>query len=87
MKKIVVALLLSLLLAFPAMAGTDHDICFSALDENMDGEMSSAEFNAVFPGDEAVFKAADADGSGSVSHDEWEEYKESQGFEEPHGDS
>ncbi len=30
----------------------------------------------------AVFRAADTDGDGVVSHEEWEAYKESLGYEE-----
>lgn len=75
----------AMLLAFtvPAMAGADYNVCFNSIDGDYDGELTTAEFDTAFPGgDAAVFQTADADKSGSVSHEEWEDYKQSQGFEE-----
>ena len=46
-------------------------------------EMTKAEFNDGFTdGDAAVFEAADADKNGTVGHDEWEDWKASQGYVE-----
>ena len=83
MKKCAFLLLMLSLLTLPAMAGTDYNMCFTKIDSDYNDEMSKAEFESAFPdGDTAIFAAADADGSGSVAHDEWEEWKASQGFEE-----
>ena len=83
MKKIALVLLMLGLLTLPALADTDYNVCFSKLDSDYDGEMTMAEFKDAFPGgDAAVFTLADGDKNGTVSHEEWEEYKASQGFEE-----
>ena len=88
MKKVFFTLMFVALLAQPAFSGVDYDKCFGTLDNDYDGEMTKDEFKAAFPeGADAVFMAADGDKNGTISHDEWEEYKESQGFEDKHEDS
>lgn len=83
MKKTVLIMLMLLFLGLPVMAGTDYNVCFTKLDSDYDGEMTRAEFDSAFTGaDATVFETADGDKNGTVSHDEWEEYKASQGFEE-----
>lgn len=83
MKKSLIALLMVVAMSVPAFAGTDYNVCFSTLDADGDGAMSKSEFSSAFDkADEAVFTKADADKDGSVSHDEWEDFKASQGFEE-----
>lgn len=83
MKRTALVLLMLALLGLPAIAGTDYNLCFSKIDMDYDGEMTKAEFSDAFPeGSDSVFLAADTDKNGTVSHEEWEEYKESQGFEE-----
>lgn len=83
MKKMLLIALMTTFLSLPAMAEIDYNLCFNSIDSDYDGEMSKAEFDAAFPGSEpAVFQAADSDKNGAVSHEEWEEYKASQGFEE-----
>lgn len=82
MKRTALVLCLLALLCLPTWA-TDYAICFTRIDADYDGEMTQAEFDQAFPGgDTAVFRTADSDQSGTVSHDEWEEFKSSQGFEE-----
>ena len=47
--------------------------------------MTKSEFKEAFPdGDMAVYKAADGNKDGVVGHEEWEDYKASQGWEENH---
>lgn len=83
MKKTALTILMLITLALPVLAGTDYNVCFSKIDADYDGEMTKTEFNNAFPdGDQTVFSAADADGNGTVSHEEWEDYKADQGFEE-----
>jgi len=83
MKRFVFTLLALVLLSLPAMANTDYNVCFSYLDADGDGSMTKSEFASTFSdGDMTVFEAADGDNDGMVSHEEWEEYKASQGFEE-----
>lgn len=83
MSKMFGALLLTLCLALPAFAGVDYNLCFNAIESDYDGEMTTEEFSAAFPdGDMSVFKSADTDGNGTVSHEEWEDFKAGQGFEE-----
>lgn len=82
MKKIVYTLMALAILTVPALAGTNYDVCFTPLDADGNGVMSKGEFLVAFSdGDMAVFDTADADKDGSISHDEWEEYKVAQGFE------
>lgn len=82
---IITALLLALVCA-PASAA-DYNRCFGTIDADYDGEMTRAEFTQAFPGgNETVFTAADTDGDTTVSHEEWEAFKASQGFEETHAD-
>jgi len=86
MKKTVITLMMLALLSLPAIAGTDYNVCFVKVDSDYDEEMTKAEFDETFPGgDAAVFETADADKNGTVGHDEWEEYKANQGFEETDG--
>ncbi len=54
------------------------------MDGNGDEVVSAEEFRRTFPDGGAVFKAAEKDGDGALSHDEWETYKESRGFEDTH---
>jgi len=83
MKKVIFALMALAILSLPAMAGTDYNVCFSSLDADGDGSMSKTEFSDGFSdSDMSVFNTADSDTDGTVSHDEWEEYKATQGFEE-----
>lgn len=83
MKKAALVLLMLVGLCLPVVAGGDYNLCFSKIDSDYDGEMTRAEFSEAFPGgDPAVFTQADGDKSGTVSHEEWEEFKASQGYEE-----
>ncbi len=83
MKRIIAIALLIAAFSLPAMAGTDYNICFMKIDSDYDGEITKSEFASAFPtGDTTIFNAADADKNGTISHDEWEDYKSSQGFEE-----
>jgi Ca2+-binding EF-hand superfamily protein len=85
MRKILFAVALVLLLCRPAMAGTNYNVCFNSLDADQNGVMSKGEFLVAFSGgDVTVFEKADTDKDGAVDHEEWEAYKESQGFEETH---
>lgn len=85
MKKLLLALALACFLCQPAAARTNYNVCFNSLDADTDGSMSKGEFLVAFSdGDTAVFDQADRDRDGVVSHEEWEEYKASQGFEEGH---
>ncbi len=86
MKKVLLIALMIASLCLPAMAGTDYDLCFSKIDSDYNDEMTKAEFASAFPaGDVSVFNDADGDKNGTVSHDEWEDYKASQGIEEGEG--
>lgn len=83
MKKCLIAMLMVVCFALPAVAGADYDACFNSIDSDYDGNMTKSEFLAAFPdGEEAVFVAADGDKDGVVSHEEWEDFKASKGFEE-----
>lgn len=85
MKKLCMGMVLACLLWLPAAAQTNYNVCFNSLDVDVNGSMSKGEFLIAFSdGDPSVFEQADRDGDGLVSHEEWEEYKESQGFEEGH---
>ena len=85
MKRIIFTLLTLVLLCQPALAETDYNICFTKVDSDYNDEMTRSEFSDAFPdGDMAVFETADGDKNGTVSHEEWEDYKASQGFEENH---
>lgn len=85
MKKLCIAMMLAFMLCQPAMAETNYNVCFNSLDGDYDGVMTKTEFLVAFPdGDTAVFEASDSNKDGGVSHEEWEDYKESKGFEETH---
>lgn len=85
MKKVFLAMAMVLMMCQPVVAETNYNVCFNSLDADYDGEMSKGEFMVAFPsGDLKVFEAADGDKSGTVSHEEWETYKESVGLEERH---
>jgi hypothetical protein len=85
MKKLFFTLALFCLMCQPAAARTNYDVCFNSLDADVDGRMSKSEFLVAFSdGDTSVFEQADADKDGDVTHEEWEAYKEGQGFEEGH---
>ena len=47
----------------------DH-VCFRALDENQDGEVTLQEFERFYKNADEKFKAADADRDGKLTHDE-----------------
>jgi Ca2+-binding EF-hand superfamily protein len=82
MKKLFLALAFALLFCQPVAAKTNYNVCFQSLDADVDGHMSKGEFLVAFSdGDTSVFDQADTDKDGSVSHEEWEAYKVSQGFE------
>ncbi|WFS62892.1 EF-hand domain-containing protein [Pseudodesulfovibrio thermohalotolerans] len=82
MKKLFLALAFALLFCQPVAAKTNYNVCFQSLDVDVDGRMSKGEFLVAFSdGDTSVFDQADSDKNGSVSHEEWEAYKEGQGFE------
>lgn len=83
MQKIVFTLIILATLCLPAMADTNYNVCFSTLDADGDGNMSKGEFMVAFSdGDMGVFDMTDTDKDGMISHEEWEEYKAAQGFEE-----
>lgn len=83
MKKMLLVAAMLAALCVPAMAGTDYNLCFSKIDSDYDGEMTKAEFKEAFSsGDLAEFKAADGDKNGTVSHEEWEDFKANKGYEE-----
>jgi len=48
----------------------DH-VCFRALDENQDGEVTLQEFERLYKNADEKFKAADADRDGKLTHDEY----------------
>ncbi|WP_319582386.1 EF-hand domain-containing protein [uncultured Pseudodesulfovibrio sp.] len=82
MKKLLFALAFALLFCQPVAAKTNYNVCFNSLDADVDGRMSKGEFLVAFSdGDTSVFDQADTDKDGLVSHEEWEAYKTSQGFE------
>ena len=82
MKKLILAAAFALLLCQPVAARTNYNVCFNSLDADADGSMSKGEFMVAFSeGDTSVFDQADADKDGVVSHEEWEAYKQAQGFE------
>lgn len=83
MKKLLFAMAFVMLMCQPALANTNYNVCFGSLDADVNDSMSKSEFMVAFPdGDEAVFVTADADKDGAVSHEEWEDYKAAQGWEE-----
>ena len=83
MRKLCIGLVLACLLWLPAAAQPNYNVCFNSLDADVDGAMSKGEFLiAVSDGDTTVFDTADLDKDGQVSHEEWEAFKTSQGFEE-----
>lgn len=85
MKQVLYIMVVLTLLCQPVLAGTDYNICFSRIDSDVSGEMTQNEFTEAFPdGDPAVFEVADGDKNGVVEHEEWEEFKSSQGFKENH---
>lgn len=85
MKKLLFTLMVAALLCAPAWAGADYNRCFGTIDNDYDGEMTTTEFKTAFPdGKDAVFQQADGDKNGTVSHEEWEEFKSAQGFEDNH---
>ncbi len=56
---------------------------FPDMDKNSDDAVSMYEFKAFFPkGEETVFNAIDLDKSGSLSHEEWHEFKTAHGMED-----
>lgn len=88
MKKLLFIILMTTFLAMPAMAEIEYNKCFNSIDTDYDGEMTKAEFETAFPGSaSAVYQAADGDKNGTVSHEEWEDFKASQGLEEGEGHS
>ncbi len=53
---------------------------FPDIDKNSDDAISMDEFKAFFPkGEETVFNAIDLDKSGSLSHEEWHEFRTAHG--------
>lgn len=85
MKRLVISGLLAVLFCVPALAGPNYNVCFFSMDGDGDGTVSAEEFRTAFPEGGEVFQAADADGDSLLGHEEWEAYKESQGFEDAHG--
>lgn len=83
MKKTILVAAMTAALSLPAMAGTDYNLCFSKIDTDYDGKMTRAEFTEAFPdGDTDAFDKSDGDRNGTVSHEEWEEFKGTMGYEE-----
>ena len=86
MNKFLCALAMIAMLYQAAVAGEAYNVCFYSMDRNGDDVVVLEEFSAAMVNAEgSVFQAADADGNGELVHDEWEAYKESQGFEDHHG--
>lgn len=84
MKRVILSGLLAVLLCTPVLAGPNYNVCFYSMDADSDGNVSKEEFRTAFAQGDEVFKAADADGDGVLGHEEWESYKESQGYEDAH---
>lgn len=84
MRRMLLTGLLVGLFCLPALAGTDYNVCFFSMDSDGDEAVSAEEFRRAFPSGAAIFKAAETNGDGVLSHDEWETYKESRGFEDAH---
>ncbi|QJB55954.1 hypothetical protein [Pseudodesulfovibrio sp. zrk46] len=83
MKKLILSVAMLMAFALPAMAGTDYNVCFNSLDADGSDSVSRGEYLVAFPdADQTMFDKADADKDGALSHEEWEEFKESQGYEE-----
>lgn len=83
MKQLLMTICLLAVMAMPALADTNYDVCFSSLDIDGDGSISKSEFLIAFSdGDMELFDEADVDEDGDVTHGEWEEFKAGKGFEE-----
>lgn len=65
-------------------ADVSYNTCFMTLETDGDGVVSSSEFTSVFPKGSKVFSEADTNADGELDHDEWEDWKVSQGFEDAH---
>ena len=50
---------------------SEGHVCFRALDENQDGQVTLQEFERVYKHAVDRFEAADADKDGKVTHDEY----------------
>ncbi len=58
-----------------------YNVHFPDIDKNGDDTVSMDEFKAHFPeGDEKVFEAVDLDKNGSLTHEEWHEFKSAHGM-------
>ena len=56
-----------------AKEGSDH-VCFRRIDADRDGKVTMKEFAVHYSHDEKKFKAADRDGNGLLTHDEYHEF-------------
>ena len=51
-----------------------NHVCFRIVDSNKDGEVTFQEFKKYFGNDNEIFKKADLDKNGKLSHDEYHEF-------------
>lgn len=84
MKKVLFAILTLMLSSQLAFGAAEYNSCFFSMEKSGDDLVSKSEFLAKYPEGADVFAAADANGDGTLDHDEWEGYKESQGIEDNH---
>lgn len=83
MRSIIWAIALVMLFAAPALAKGGFNAHYPDMDADSNGGVSKKEFKAYFkqndhPG--KAFRAADVDGDGNVTHQEWHDFKASRGY-------
>jgi hypothetical protein len=75
----------AIIIASQAWAG-NYDGHFGDMDTSGDDQVTWEEFHAHFPdADQADYTAMDANGDGTLDHDEWHAYKKSMGIGHGHG--
>lgn len=90
MRYILIILCLGFLWGVPVMAGDDsatYSRCFYSMDVDGNDSVDREEFLRAYPeAGKDVYAEADADGSGSLDHEEWESFKAAHGVVEAHSD-
>ncbi|NDV20466.1 hypothetical protein GO013_13705 [Pseudodesulfovibrio sp. JC047] len=74
-KKVFGVVFLLLLAGQPCVASPNYDVCFNALDVDVNGTMTKGEFLVAFPnGELGLFDEIDTNADRAVDREEWMTY-------------